>query len=294
MSTRSSKTFAVRDYALATTLDCGQAFRWQQHRDGWQSVVDGRWVRLRQISDGIEAVAARPQSDWHWLTDYLQIEVDFATILSAFPVDPNLQAAVKAHHGLRLLRQPPWECLASFILSSTKQIIQIRQITELLCQRFGERVESHGETTWHAFPDADRLANATEPELRACRMGFRATYLLEAARAVASGQLDLMQLRTLPSEEVRQRLMDLKGVGEKIADCVRLFAYGHADAFPVDVWVARALRQYYFRGRNVPLPRLRTFAADRWRGCGGYAQQYLFHHVRSQSGKTSRLAKARR
>jgi N-glycosylase/DNA lyase len=192
-----------------------------------------------------------------------------------------------------LLRQPPWECLASFILSSTKQIVQIRQIIELLCEQFGDPVEGPQGNRWRAFPSPSRLAAVSEAELRACKMGFRAKYLHIAAQVVTSGDLDLDQLKTIPPAEVRHRLMQLNGVGEKIADCVRLFAYGHADAFPIDVWVARALRQYYFRGRNIPLPRLRAFAADRWQGYGGYAQQYFFHHIRSQPGKTARGFRAR-
>ena len=288
MSTRTLHHFVVPEYDLAATLDCGQAFRWKRLKDGWHGVVDGKWIRLSQHLDGIEAETSSPQADWRWLAHYLQTEIDFAEIVASFPADPHLQAAAKAHRGLRLLRQPPWECLASFILSSTKQIIQIRQIIDLLCERFGEPVNSPRGTNWHSFPSAARLVEVSEADLRACKMGFRAPHLHAAARMVASGQLDLEQVGKLSHEEARNRLMNLNGVGEKIAECVALFAYGYEDAFPVDVWVARALRQFYFRGRNIPLRRLQTFAAKRWRRCGGYAQQYLFHYIRNQPGKTSR------
>jgi N-glycosylase/DNA lyase len=292
LSARSTHHFAVEDYDLAATLDCGQAFRWRKSADGWQGVIDTKWVRLRQRPDGIDAETARPQTDWRWLSNYLQTEVELPGILAAFPPDPHLQAAVKSYRGLRLLRQPAWECLASFILSSTKQIVQIRQIIELLCSRYGEPAESPAGG-WHCFPSAARLAGVAETELRHCKMGFRAAYLRAAAQAVAGGELELEQLHRLPHLEARQRLTRLAGVGEKIADCVRLFAYGHDDAFPIDVWVARALREYYFRGRQVPLPRLREFANGRWNGCGGYAQQYLFHYIRNQPKKTVRPVRAR-
>lgn len=278
----------MADYDLATTLDCGQAFRWRQTATGWEGVIDHRWVSLQQNRDGITARTAAPPEDWRWLEHYLQTQVDFEGIRAAFPADAHLKNALRAHHGLRLLRQPPWECLASFILSSTKQIVQIRQIIALLCDRFGEPVPTDGTTPWHSFPSARRLAAASEVELRACKMGFRAAYLRAAAQAVASEELKLDELGQLPFAEARLRLMDLPGVGEKIADCTLLFSFGYPEAFPVDVWVARALRHYYFRGRNIPLPRLRNFAARRWKHCGGYAQQYLFHHIRHSAGKTSR------
>lgn len=283
----------VRDYDLAATLSCGQAFRWQQDSDGWQGVIEGRWVRLQQHHNRIEVRTVQPQTDWAWLTHYLQTDVDFARVVASFPSDPHLQAAVVTHRGLRLLRQPAWECLASFILSSTKQIVQIRQIIAVLCERFGEPVNGSNGVTWYAFPTPSRLAAVSEAELRACKMGFRARYLRAAAQTVARGGLELEQLRGESPAEVRNRLLSLDGVGEKIADCVRLFAYGHGDAFPIDVWVARALRQYYFRGRAIPLPRLRAFAAARWQGCGGYAQQYLFHYIRNQPGKTPRPKRSR-
>ena len=287
MNDRFTHCFKVHDYDLAATLSCGQAFRWHADAEGWQGVVANTWVHLEHKPDGIVARTCEPQTDWQWLADYLQSHIDIESVLAAFPADPNLQAAVRGHHGLRLLRQPAWECLASFILSSTKQIVQIRQIIESLCEQYGEPVAAPGPAGFRAFPSARRLAAATDTELRACKMGFRAPYLREAASAVAEGQLNLDQLGRLPYAAARSRLTQLSGVGEKIADCVLLFAYGHADAFPIDVWIARALRQFYFRGRHVPLPRLRTFASERWRGCGGYAQQYLFQYIRHQHGKTA-------
>ena len=132
--------FHVRDYDLAATLDSGQVFRWQKQNDSWIGVVGKYCAQLTQTPDGIRAETATPVKDWHWLRDFLQTEVVWAAILETFPDDAPMRAAVAACHGLRVLRQDPWECLASFILSSTKQIVQIRQIISLLCERFGEPV----------------------------------------------------------------------------------------------------------------------------------------------------------
>jgi len=179
-----TRTFAVRDYDLAATLTCGQAFRWHWQDHGWSGVVGTHWVRLRAEASSVTAETAEPVSDWGWLTHYLQLELDLSAIVRTFPEDEPMRAAARACRGLRLLRQDPWECLASFILSSTKQIVQIRQIIGLLAERYGEPViAGRGCSPAFAFPSPARLARATEAELRACKMGFRAPYLLASARS---------------------------------------------------------------------------------------------------------------
>jgi len=171
------------------------------------------------------------------------MDLDLAGVLASFPTDDAMRSAIIACKGLRLLRQDPWECLASFILSSTKQIVQIRQIVAMLCERFGESIPAAPQFAHaFAFPTPARLARATEAELRACKMGFRAPYLLATARSVTEGKIDLERLRQLPVEIARDELLNLPGVGRKIADCVLLFAYGFPTAFPVDVWVIKALQ----------------------------------------------------
>jgi N-glycosylase/DNA lyase len=247
-------------------------------------VVAGRCVTLRQKGKLLHAETTAPQADWRWLATYLQVDVDLSTILKTFPDDAPLRAAIAAGRGLRLLRQEPWECLASFILSSTKQIVQIQQVVALLCQRYGEPLPTPpGNVAAFGFPSAERIAGLAEVELRRCKTGFRAPYLLGAARAVAEGRLDLQAVQVLTLPEARERLMKLEGVGPKIADCVLLFACGFQQAFPVDVWVERALRGLYFRNRKVAPSTLREFAATHFGPNAGHAQQYLFHHIRTRA-----------
>ena len=275
------------DYDLAATLDSGQVFRWQRSGEVWRGMVGRRLVSLAQGPEGIHAVVPAPVENWDWLQHFLQTEIDYATILKTFPDDEPMRRAVAACRGLRLLRQDPWECLASFILSSTKQIVQIRQIVAQLGERFGEPCASGGDASSpvpRAFPTAERIAAASEADLRACKMGFRATGLLGAARAVAEGQLDLEKIRQLDYAGARSELMQLHGVGGKIADCVLLFAYGFDGAFPVDVWVERALQELYFSRRRATDQRLRRFAVTHFGPHAGYAQQFLFHYVRVKRG----------
>jgi N-glycosylase/DNA lyase len=271
----------VRDYDLAATLTCGQAFRWLLRDGRWEGVIGTRWTRLGPTSEGLAVQTALPETDWRWLTHYLQTDCDLATVLASFPDDEPMRAAVTAARGLRLLRQDPWECLASFILSSTKQISQIRQIIARLCERFGEPVAvPPGCTRAFAFPSAQRLAACAEAELRECRMGFRAPNLLRSAGLVANREVDLKELRSYPVDAARSRLLQLPGVGRKIADCVLLFAYGFPSAFPVDVWISKALRQLYFPKRRPKPQQVREFTASHFGPYAGYAQQYLFHYIR--------------
>jgi N-glycosylase/DNA lyase len=294
----------VENYDLAATLESGQAFRWQKQNDAWLGIIGTHAVQLTQTTDGIHATTAAPVENWDWLRHFLQTEIDLPAILKTFPDDEPMRAAVVACPGLRLLRQDSWECLASFILSSTKQIVQIRQIIALLCEHFGEPIERSGVSAERrkplqtdecgflpkaatpilpfAFPTPQRLAACTEAELRACKMGFRAPSLLAAACEIAEGRFDLERIRQLPHAEARAELMKLRGVGGKIADCVLLFAYGFDSAFPVDVWIERALQRLYFPRRRASEQRLRRFAATHFGPHAGYAQQYLFHYIRTK------------
>lgn len=281
--TERETVFAVRDYDLAATLSCGQAFRWRPENNAWLGAVGPHWVRLRSGDNCIIAETAQPVASWDWLRDYLQIHLNLDEVLASFPRDEAMRAAVEACHGLRLLRQDPWECLASFILSSTKQIVQIRQIIAHLCECHGEPLRvPPGFPPAFSFPSPTRLAATTEASLRSCKMGFRAPYLLKSARIIAEGKLDLTKLHEMTVDQTRVELLQLPGVGRKIADCVLLFAYGFQAAFPVDVWVMKALRQLYFPKRRPSPARMQRFTGTYFGPNAGYAQQYLFHYMRTK------------
>jgi N-glycosylase/DNA lyase len=291
-SSASAVFLPVADYDLAATLDSGQVFRWRFIGQSWHGVVGSHFVSLTPRPDGIHATTAAPVESWDWLRQFLQTDIDFPSVLKSFPDDEPMRKAVAACPGLRLLRQDPWECLASFILSSTKQIVQIRQIVSHLCDRFGE--PCHGAPASpqkvgpavapvpRSFPTAQRIAAASEADLRDCKMGFRAPNLLAAARRIADGSFDLTAIQTLDYAAARAELMKLRGVGGKIADCVLLFAYGFDGAFPVDVWIERALQELYFPRRRAKDNRLRQFASTHFGPHAGYAQQYLFHYMRTK------------
>jgi N-glycosylase/DNA lyase len=274
-------SFPIEDYDLESTLSSGQVFRWKKIDGWWEGVVGERWVRLQKDGDSLFAETVGEINDWQWLRQFLQLDANLSTIVATFPRDQPMQESLRACHGLRLLRQDPWECLASFICSSTKQIVQIQQNMAALCKTFGAAAPvPGGHATAYSFPSAERLASVREAELRGCKMGFRAPYVLGTARAIVNGEVDLEAVRKMELGRAREELLKLPGVGVKIADCVLLFAYGFDQAFPVDVWIMKAVQQLYFPKRRASLKRLRHFTETHFGPHAGYAQQYLFHYMR--------------
>lgn len=276
-----TKVFAVKNYDLNNTLDCGQTFRWENINNGWEGIIYGRWVRLEAHPEGIKATVAEEPRDWRWLEDYLQLNVDIDDILGSLPSDEYIQNAIKTCSGLRIVRQEPWECLASFICSSSKQIVQIKQIISLLCERLGRPIRSpYKDRDMFAFPELDAVARAEKKILSECKMGFRADYLYNTARRLHSNEWFFEEIKKSPYNVARKRLTELSGVGNKIADCVLLFGFGFNEAFPIDVWIRRALERFYFKGKKVPIKELETFAREYFGRNAGYAQQYLYHYAR--------------
>lgn len=274
-------TQKVTDYNLAATLSSGQAFCWDlAGPNEWRGWIGNKPVRVIRGADCFRITG--PQLDRAELARYFQWSVDLPAVTKTFPDDPSMQQALAYCPGLRLLRQDPWETLANFICSSMKQIAQIKQINAALRQRFGREVEPG---LWN-FPSWRVLAEASEADLRECKLGFRAVHLFRATRQLVAGEVDLDALESLPTAEAREQLMRLRGVGEKVANCVLLFAYNRLEVFPVDVWVERAIRSLYFpKARKTDLARTRRFVARYFGPYGGYAQQYLFHWIRTSHSK---------
>ena len=285
----------VCDFDLEKTLNCGQVFHWQKIGGAYYGTIGSLPMRLEQDNDELIIRASnqldglKPSSSeggsakadlMAVVSNYLALDHPLADICRSFPRDAAMSAAKKFCRGLRIIRQPRWECLATFICSSMKQVAHIRQISLALRKRFGTEHKMDGHQLYD-FPDANRLAARNEEELRECALGYRAKNLLATARLVASGEADLDGWNKLPDEELRERLCELPGVGAKVANCVMLFAYERLRAFPIDVWIERVLRRQYFpRKRKLTAQQLREFC-DRYFGeHGGYAQQYLFHHAR--------------
>jgi N-glycosylase/DNA lyase len=282
------------DFDLAMTLDSGQVFHWEKTGNGFVGTIGARAVYVEQdgnvleVRDGEAPVRAgqgfssrEPRALPRIAANYFALDHPLTEICASFPDDPVMNAAKEFCRGLRIIRQPKWECLATFITSSMKQIAHIRQISRKLRERFGDarKVDNY---VVYTFPSPRRLAQSSEKELRECALGYRAKNLLGATRAVSSGEADLEGWSALSNVDLQKRLCQLPGVGAKVANCVMLFAYERLRAFPIDVWIERVLKERYFpRARKLNAARLQAFIQKYFGEQGGYAQQYLFHHARS-------------
>lgn len=269
---------AAPAFDLASSLGSGQVFHWTDHGGVWWGALGDSEIWLRQ--DG-ERVFCPPGEECK-VRHFLALDHDMEVIgKSLARRGAALRRAIAFAPGLRILRQPKWECLASFITSPLKQIAHIRAISLTLRERYGQRVgEGPNGMGIYSYPRAVDLARAGESALRQCALGYRAKGLAATAALVADGRADLEAWADLPTPELRTRLMTLPGVGPKIADCVLLFAFSRLEAFPVDVWISRAVRDGYFEGAEMSERAIIAFAARRFGAYAGYAQQYLFHHAR--------------
>ncbi len=275
------------DFDLAKTLDSGQVFHWDSLGNGFIGMIGDAPIYVEQ--KGNRLLVRR--KDAALVRNYFALDHPLKKICAVFPVDPTMSAARDYCRGLRIIRQPLWECLATFICSSMKQVAHIRQMSRALRERFGARHRLYVNHVY-AFPSAGRLARASEKQLRECALGYRAKNLLATARRVNSGEANLEDWRRLSDDELRASLCELPGVGAKVANCVMLFAYERLRAFPIDVWIERVLKEKYFaRKRNVTSQHLREFCENYFGEQGGYAQQYLFHHARKTAKKKRRRSK---
>jgi len=276
------------DFDLRKTLDSGQVFHWQKSGDGLVGAIEERGVYVEQVGNVLKVRDGEPPSPTceprvlpGLVAHYFALDHPMVAICESFPKDPVMNAARDFCRGLRIIRQPKWECLATFICSSMKQVAHIRQISLALRKRFGDQ-RSVANQLVYTFPPAQRIARVSEKELRNCKLGYRAKNLRATAQMVSSGKADLKAWSRLPDAELRKRLCALSGVGPKIANCVMLFAYERLRAFPIDVWIDRVLREHYFsRRKKMTAQRLREFSETYFGEHGGYAQQYLFHHART-------------
>ena len=260
-------------FDLTKTIESGQVFQWIRINETYSGVIAREMVSLEQSEETLKIHQGRLET----VQRYFALDHPLADIVKSFPTDPALNLATEFCRGLRIMRQEPWECVATFITSALKQVPHIRQISLDLRRRYGEEIAEK----FYAYPTAESLAQAGETALRESRLGFRAKNLAGASRMIADGKMDLENLRHLPTAELRKELCRLPGVGEKVANCVLLFAYERLESFPIDVWIERVLRELYFaKKRKVTSQRLRDFSATYFGPYAGYAQQYLFHHAR--------------
>jgi N-glycosylase/DNA lyase len=269
----------AQDFSLADTLACGQAFRWHARNGAHYGFIHNCAVRVRQTDSTLTVETVDSRLTAADVIRYFALDLDLAPILASIDHDAQIHDAVARQRGLRILRQDPWECLASFICSSFNNIARIEGMIERLCQQFGSPLSFNGFRGC-SFPPPEAIARAPERRLRELGLGFRAPYLKRTAKMIAEGKLPFEALRRTDYAVTKAALLRCDGVGDKVADCVALFGLEKYEAFPVDVWIERALR-YYFRAKTPTPARAHDFARRHFGRYAGWAQQYLYHYVRN-------------
>ena len=257
----------ITSFNLEQILDCGQCFRWEQvSPDKYHGVAYGKALTVSQQGQTVifhNCTQADFESIWF---DYFDLGTNYDEMKNELAqLHPVLKDAQQYAPGIRILRQEPWEALCSFIISQNNNIPRIKGIIKRLCEAFGEKLEGNN----YSFPTAEVLSKYTADDLAILKSGFRAKYIVDASQRVANKEVDLNNVISLPTEQARQELIKIKGVGPKVADCTMLYGMGKTDCFPLDVWMKRAMQVLF------PTLTPQSFGKN-----AGVAQQYIFHYSR--------------
>lgn len=268
---------SVPDFDLAQTLECGQCFRfYKQGEEDYVVVQRGHLLHIKQIDNDLYFFnTPKDVVEKVWIP-YFDLERDYNEIKSfLLSKDDTLKPAIEEKNGVRILNQEFHEMLISFIISQNKQIPHIKHIVKLMSEQYGDYLGEVNGEKYFSFPSIETLGKISEEEYRSMKTGFRAPYLLDASKRLAEHRISKESFDNLSAEEAVQRLIEIKGVGEKVANCVMLFSLGYRDSFPIDVWIKRIMETLYF-GQETTKDKIAKFAREQYGEYGGYAQQYLF------------------
>lgn len=260
------------DFNLDFTLSCGQVFRWEKN-EWWTGVVNGAVIRAKQ--EGTELIIDSPL-DKKFIRDYFRLDDNMEKIYASINRDEKIALLLQRYRGLRLIRQDAWECLVSYICSSNNTIRNIKNSIRRMCECFGSEVESG----YYSFPTPEALAEIELCDMEQCRLGFRAPRVLKIASMIANNEFDLYGIKDLPYGEGHKELLKIEGVGNKIADCVLLFAFGKLESFPVDTHIEHIMERFYgsrFKSsKGKKREEIAEFARRYFGEYCGYAQEYLY------------------
>lgn len=290
----------VKNFELPHIFDCGQCFRWHRQDNGnYIGVAFNRVIEVEKKGKDVIIYNASEEDFKEIWEDYFDLKRDYGAIKEELSVDPLLNKAVEFGHGIRLLQQDPFEITLSFIISANNRIPMIKRAIENMSSRWGEPLKYKGKT-YYSFPSLEKLYNASMEELEACGMGFRNKYIVDTVGKIyrcrhkeefedtLQGEncdaFDLDRIKGLSDDACHDDLQNFSGIGPKVADCIMLFSMEKYSAFPVDVWVKRAMQHFYL-APDVSLKKIRDFGRDKFGALSGFAQQYLFYYARENNIK---------
>ena len=283
----------LEHFNIEHTMECGQCFHFIKIDEMEYGIVSGEhFAHVKQEGDTLIFYDKDINEVQDYWIHYFDLNRDYGEIKAKLlEKDDALKDIIEEMYGIRILNQEFEETLISFIISQNKQIPHIKQIVAMLSEQYGNPALNIGDVDMHTFPKGDGLYGITEEQFRNCKTGFRAKYLKDAVTRMGDGRLSENVFKSLNYEEAKEILIQTKGVGEKVANCVLLFGLGYREAFPVDVWMKRIMEDIYFK-KETSKEDIMEFARDRYGEYGGYAQQYLFHYGRKHNvGVTNKSKK---
>ncbi len=266
----------ISNFNVGKTLECGQAFNFEKLDENYYKLTAFRKVLfLKQQGKDVEMFPTTEEDFNNIWVDYFDLNTNYDAIYDKFIQDEVLKPLVEYGEGIRILKQEKWECLVSFIISQNNRIPQIKKCINYFAENYGDKIENG-----YAFHNPEQIDVKTVEELQESKVGFRAKYINDCTTKVVNKELMLEEIESLTREEVSRELLKIKGVGVKVANCVLLFAYAKADAFPVDVWIKRAMEVLYFNNEEQKLEDIQNFAEEKFGEYSGIVQQYIFYYAR--------------
>lgn len=262
-------TKEIKNFNLAQICQSGQCFRmWTTDETTCQVIAGDKFLEVKQQGEDVSFFCEEDEFENFWKL-YFDLENDYGTYIAQInPRDVYLNRAAQAGSGIRILRQDLWEMIVSFLISQQNNIARIRRCIQNICEVYGEQKTDLRGNVYYAFPKPGALAALEEDALKSCNLGYRSKYVVRTARSIASGETDLNAISRMPYKKAKEELLKLFGVGDKVADCICLFALHHLQAFPVDTHIRQVMEAHYKRG----------FPNRRYRGFQGVMQQYIFYY----------------
>ena len=290
----------VKNFKLKQTFECGQCFRFDKISDtNYVTVAFERVIELEEDGDNIRIYNSTEEDVRNIWINYFDLNRDYSSIKKELAKDELLKKCVEFGHGIRILNQDPFEILISFIISARNSIPSIMKTINKISAKWGREIEYKGKI-YHAFPTIEQIKDASLEEIQDTGASFRSKYIIDTISNVyrsymakKEGNLekieelrkyDLEYIKSLNDDECHTALQEFKGVGAKVADCIMLFSMEKYSAFPVDVWVKRAMI-YFYDAEDASLNKIRIFARNKFKELSGFAQQYLFYYARENKIK---------
>lgn len=282
----------IKNFELNHIFDCGQCFRWNRQENGnYIGVAFGKVIEVEKKQDDVILYNTNENEFEEIWKNYFDLNREYSKVKTILSEDKLLEKAINYGYGIRILKQEPFEIIISFIISANNRIPMIKKAIEKISRKWGEKLEYKGKE-YYTFPSIDKLYNASIEDIESCGTGFRSKYIEDTVSKIYENsttddmeynkQLDIKYIEKLQDDECHKMLQNFKGIGPKVGDCIMLFSMGKDSAFPVDVWVKRAMQHFYL-APDVSLKKIRDFARDKFGEFSGLAQQYLFYYARENN-----------